>query len=276
MPTRDTCSRSTMAEQISDSNFYTQSNDSNDLLDFVVKLRNFAPFNAMLLQIQKSGLSHAAFATDSWQRFRRNPNERARHLFMLQPFGTASLVKNVADTEGKESPDSEECIPAADAISRDRLETFKPILQDYHIEWLEVDEGDKRSGSIRVIQRALDTSAHTAYRMHINRNHPPAIQFATLVHELAHLLLGHLGEDKNFRAPPRTGLSRPQVELEAESVSYLVCARNGIESKSEIYLSHYVGHHMTIYDIDIYLVLRAAQDIEKLLNLSPSSSTTVC
>src|SRR5258707_11970603 len=27
-----------------------------DLLDFVVRLRNFAPFNAMLLQVQKPGL----------------------------------------------------------------------------------------------------------------------------------------------------------------------------------------------------------------------------
>jgi hypothetical protein len=31
-----------------------------DLLDFVVRLRNVAPFNAMLLQVQKPGLTYAA------------------------------------------------------------------------------------------------------------------------------------------------------------------------------------------------------------------------
>lgn len=271
MAARDTCSRSPMAELISDSNFSTLSKDCKDLLDFVVKLRNFAPFNTLLSQIQKSGLSHAASAPDSWKRYERTPKQGGRPPLLPQPLATASLVNSVADTEGKELSDDVECFPATGAISSNRLDTFKAILQDNHIEWLEVDAGDKRAGSIRVIRRALDDSAYTAYRMHINRNHPPTTQLATLVHELAHLLLGHLGEDKNFRAPPRTGLSRPQVELEAESVSYLVCARNGIESKSEKYLSHYVGHHMTIDDIDIYLVLRTAQDIEKLLKLSPSS-----
>ena len=109
------------------------------------------------------------------------------------------------------------------------------------------------------------------YRMHINRNHPPPTQFATMLHELAHLLLGHLGEDKNFRAPAKRLLSHRQAELEAESVSYLVCSRNGIEPKSEKYLSDYVGKYTTIDDIDIYLVLRVAQDLEKILKLSPST-----
>src|SRR5882672_645740 len=47
-----------------DSKLYTQSKDYKDLLDFVVRLRNFAPFNAMLLQVQKPGLSYAASARD--------------------------------------------------------------------------------------------------------------------------------------------------------------------------------------------------------------------
>ena len=42
--------RSLLDQLLSDSRLYTQSKDYKALLDFVVRLRNFAPFNAMLLR----------------------------------------------------------------------------------------------------------------------------------------------------------------------------------------------------------------------------------
>jgi hypothetical protein len=42
--------------------FYTLGKDYKEPLNFVVRLRNFAPFNAMLLQVQKPGLRFAASA----------------------------------------------------------------------------------------------------------------------------------------------------------------------------------------------------------------------
>ena len=51
--------RTLLDQLLADSRLYTQTKDYKDLLDFVVRLRNFAPFNAMLLQIQKPGLSYA-------------------------------------------------------------------------------------------------------------------------------------------------------------------------------------------------------------------------
>lgn len=46
--------RSLLDQLLADSRLYTQSKDYKELLDFVVRLRNFAPFNAMLLQVQIS------------------------------------------------------------------------------------------------------------------------------------------------------------------------------------------------------------------------------
>ena len=271
MATRSSYSRSAIAKLLTDSKLYTQSKAYKELLDFVVKLRNYAPFNAMLLQIQKPGLSYAASARH-WQKiFKRKPKEGARPLLILQPFGPVSLVYDVMDTEGDILPEDVQCFPATGVIRHNHLEAFMGILANNHIEWAHLDAGDKRAGYIRPIERVSNDDEYTIYGMYINRNHPPPTQFATLVHELAHLFLGHLGEDKNFRVPNRTGLSYSEVELEAESVSYLVCARNGVESKSESYLSNFVDQNTTIDDIDIYIVLRAAQDIEKLLELSPSS-----
>ena len=49
-----------------DSRLYTKSKDYKELLDFAIRLPNVAPFNAMLLQIQKPGLKYVASAYDRW------------------------------------------------------------------------------------------------------------------------------------------------------------------------------------------------------------------
>lgn len=72
-----TAARSLLDQLLTDSRLYTQSKDYKALLDFVVRLRNFAPFNAMLLQVQKPGLSYAASAADWRARFGRTIKEGA-------------------------------------------------------------------------------------------------------------------------------------------------------------------------------------------------------
>src|ERR1035438_5808205 len=78
--------RSLLDQLLTNSRLYRQSKDYKDLLDFVVRLRNFAPFNAMLLQMQKPGMSYAASAHDWEIRFGRTPKEGARPLIILWPF----------------------------------------------------------------------------------------------------------------------------------------------------------------------------------------------
>ena len=51
---------------------------------------------------------------------------------------------------------------------------------------------------------------------------PPRQMVKTLLHEVAHVRLGHLGE--------RAALERERRELEAESVAYIVCQSLGIDS----------------------------------------------
>lgn len=48
--------RSLLDQLIADLKLYKQSGAYKDLLNFTVRLRNFAPFNAMLLNVQKPGL----------------------------------------------------------------------------------------------------------------------------------------------------------------------------------------------------------------------------
>ena len=48
--------RALLDQLLADSRLYRTGKDYRALLDFVIRLRNFAPFNAMLLQVQKPGL----------------------------------------------------------------------------------------------------------------------------------------------------------------------------------------------------------------------------
>ena len=58
-----------------------------------------------------------------------------------------------------------------------------------------------------------------------------------------------------------------QRELEAESVAFIVCKRNGVSSKSETYLKTFVDQNTTADNLDIYRILSAAGQIETLLGL---------
>ncbi|MFC1533647.1 ImmA/IrrE family metallo-endopeptidase [Thermodesulfobacteriota bacterium] len=260
--------RSLLDKLLEDSRLYTQSKDYKELLDFVIRLRNFAPFNAMLLQVQKPGLSYAASARDWRERFGRFPKERARPLLILWPFGPVALVYDVMDTEGEPLPEDVASFFAHGPINEKRITSLIPLMRKKQIEWCWVDAGDKKAGSIKVIKRATKEKEVTYYRMFINRNHSPAVQFATLAHELGHMFLGHLGTDKTLNVPKRPMLEYTQRELEAESVAYMVCARNGVTSKSETYLADYVTQNTTVDEIDIYQVMRAAGQVETLLCLT--------
>lgn len=48
--------RALLDQLLADSRLYRTSQDYKELLEFAARLRNFAPFNAMLLQLQKPGL----------------------------------------------------------------------------------------------------------------------------------------------------------------------------------------------------------------------------
>ena len=107
-----------------------------------------------------------------------------------------------------------------------------------------VDLGDRHAGSIQVTRRGTEEHPTTAYR------------------------IDHLRADKTLLVPDRRQAQLARQELEAESVAYLVCARNGVASRSENYLAAYVDENTTVDAIDIYHVMRAAGQIESALGLA--------
>ena len=193
--------RSLLDQLLSDSRLYTQTKDYKELLDFVVRLRNFAPFNAMLLQVQKPGLSYAASARDWRERFGRTLKEGARPLLILWPFGPVALVYDVLETEGKDLPQDVASFYAQGSIDDKKIVAFLPQMAKKNIKCCWLDAGDHKAGSIRVLQIGAKDKEPTLYQMSINRNHEAPVQFTTFAHELGHLFLGHLGPDQVLSIP---------------------------------------------------------------------------
>jgi len=90
--------RSLLDQLLIDSRLYTQSKDYKDLLDFVIRLRNFAPFNAMLLQIQKPGLLYAASAPDWRERFGRGMGKWSRTSSPKSADASGSLMRRTSSS----------------------------------------------------------------------------------------------------------------------------------------------------------------------------------
>ena len=260
--------RSMLDQLLQDSRLYRKGADYKNLLDFAVRLRNFAPFNALLLQIQKPGLYHAASARDWRENFGRTINDGARPLLILWPFGPVALVYDLMDTNGDALPEGVAAFAATGTIDQKALARFELYLVKKNIAWTKLDAGDRNAGSIELVNRPVKPGEASSYKMGVNKNHDPNVQFATLAHELAHLFLGHLGRDAYLRIPERPPLTHEQRELEAESTAFIVCARNGVECKSQSYLEAYVGQDTTTANLDLYQIMRAAGQVETILKLA--------
>lgn len=135
--------RSLLDQLLADSRLYTKSKEYKELLDFVARMRNFAPFDAMLLQVQKPGLRFAASAYDWQLRFGRRPKEGARPLLILLPFGPVALVYDELDTEGRELPRDVRWFYAHGPVDIALIASFKEPLRKKNIEWFSVDAGDQ-------------------------------------------------------------------------------------------------------------------------------------
>jgi hypothetical protein len=256
--------RAVIDQLIADTRLYDSATAVKELLDFTARLRHVAPFNAMLLHMQKPGLSFAARSKDWWDRFRRTPKRYARPLIILRNFGPMDFVYDILDTEGEPVPDKAFAFPTQGVVPGGWLSRAERALWDVKIEVLQIDRGDYSAGHARQLARHGDEKLLERFEVGVNRNHSPATQVVTLVHELAHIYLGHCGADARrgvrFNRPDDLALR----EVEAETVAYLVAKRTGLSPRSESYLDKYRG----AFDrLDLHRIMRVASAVEKLLNL---------
>lgn len=257
--------RSLLNELLAGANLYQTSAEFMELAEFAARLRNFAPFNTMLLRIQKPGLRYAASAWDWEVRFNRQPKTGARPLLIMWPFGPVALVYDVEDTIGPDLPAGVNPFTATGVIDPSWIDECMLRLDRKRIHCTYVDHGIGSAGAIGVTSET-GPKGELHYRLLLNAKHVSTVQFATLAHELGHLFLGHLAPDKHLGIIHH--VRREHIEeIEAELVAHVVCRRHDVKPNSDQYLSQFVDEDMPTAGIGIDRVMLAAGRVEQLIGL---------
>ncbi len=278
---------------------YKSSKSYMELIAFISRFRFYSAYNAMLVHIQMPGAVFVAPAHRWLFGYGRTVIAGARPLVILQPMGPVMFVFDVADTEPGQYPKPlpKEVVKPFDirhGTLNDELEQTIDNAKRDGIRITQQKQGSQSAGSIQKTKTLNQTvpfkigkdekgapvykNIPVYYELIINENMNRIAQYATLIHELAHLYCGHLGTVNKKWWPDRRGLSTLAEEFEAESISYLICKRMGITSSSDEYLSSYQNHNQNIPDISLELVMKVVGLIEQMgkqrlgLRKQPSSS----
>ena len=261
---------------------YRGSESYTDLLKFIRRFRRYSPFNAMLAHTQMPGARYVAPAGRWKKQYGRRIITGRRPIVLLQPSGPVMFVFDVSDTEPTgDAPqlplEVSDPFQVRSGSVRNELDQSIENAKRDGISVISQDAGSQLAGSIRACRHKgfLDytftegphrrsISIPVRYEMLLNFKHSKETVYTTLVHELAHLFCGHLGTPNPKWWPDRRGLNISIREFEAESVSYIVCTRLGIDNPSEEYLSGYVKNYDEIPNISLYCILKAGFLIEKM------------
>ena len=260
---------------------YRKSPEFGELFAFMKKLPHIAPYNAMLIYIQKPGSEFVASANTWKKQYNRSIKAGSRPLIILQPFGPVAFVYELGDTYGEEPFPTELLAPFKTAGEVPDI-NFHCLLSNLKCDGVAFQEADPGTGSVGQIQkiRKGDTkqeflvvakkkriAVRALYELIVNKNHSNTAKFATIARELGRLYCGHLGmPDAKWKGwKDRRKLDSTTREFEAESVCWLICERMGLRNPSAEYLKGYLGSHNEIPDISLDAVLKAAGHIETMI-----------
>lgn len=253
---------STLDELFRKSILYRNSEKFRDALAFSAKFRDYAPYNNLLIRIQNPGCSYYATSSDWGKRFNRRVKEDAHPMLILAPMHPVMLVYDLDQTEGEDVPE--------------HMKNFAKATGDFDPKRLELTLENARRNCIRVDFKPLSSTfggfattrlyepADFKMRIAIHDGLKPAEKYAVLCHELGHILLGHLGTDEDHWWPCRIGLTHAAIEVEAESVSFMVATRLGLNTSSAAYLAGYAKNGKIPDGVSLDLIVKVAGKITEM------------
>lgn len=240
---------------------YRTSSTFAEMITFMARFREYAPYNNMLVKVQNPSCGFYAREKDWRERFDRYLKEDARPMLILAPMHPVLLVYDVDQTDGAPLPK--------------HLTDFAKFEGEFDSSWLSRMTKNAGSYRIRVDVKTLSSSNAgfaTAARgtsdwkmriaLHDGLDEPSRL--GVLCHELAHILLGHLGADRDLWWPCRTNLTRQTAEIEAESVAYIVTTRLGLEGSSAAYVSGHLKGESLPDSVSLDLIAKVAGAIERM------------
>lgn len=238
------------------SRIYKHTAEFKKMINFISQFPSQSPFNALLLYMQKPSTT-IALTRRKWKKYNREVKSLANPMVILVPFGPVDFVFDIADTDGDPIP----------------KELLNPFFTDGNLDKLVFlnTKGSCRKEGIRIEERPLDmgnageaSRTGSSFKVLLNSSQTIEARYTTLAHELAHIFCGHCGINPKSWWKERMNLSKSAEELEAESVAYLVCKRQGLTPNSESYLNSYLESNSEMPNISIDSILTVAGYIESM------------
>ena len=254
-------------------------------IQFTKKIPNHASFNNALVFIQNPECFYYA-TKDQWEKkFNRTIIENARPELILMPFRPVEFVYDISQTEGDPLPENflywwkenegeiDESILKNTIASCLKLNIPVSCKETLALNFREFELRTMGTASRKLGNDARMITLHPRYMDKKNR----VEAYGVLCHEIAHHLLGHLGEqviykyDKNVKidrhipiTKDRRGMSHAGEELEAEICAYIVFAHLGIEKRSDEYLAGYINSNQGRSEFSMVEVLKVVDRIRKM------------
>lgn len=261
---------------------YRDSNEFKKMLDFIGSFPYLAPYNAMLVQMQKPGATFV-LTGKKWAEYGRQPKLNGQKLIVLKPFGPVQCVFDFEDTEP--IPNATEVMEEADLIKK-YTENLQQAQGDLDKKIMETLVSNQPVYGIYLDDNFLAANSYGGYIMpyhdqklkvkidkdyymevssnfviSVNKKQSNAVKFHTLCHELGHLFCNHQCYDKRKKRK----LTLKEEEFEAETVAWLMCKRHSISNPSEEYLASYAPKG-EIPICSTELIMRAVTEIERMVD----------
>jgi hypothetical protein len=238
-----------------------------DFLNSAQKFNKLSVYNAMLVRLQRPGAVMVG-SRKQWREIGRHVLPDAIPIIILWPFGPVQFLFELSDTGGASLPGHDQNpLFARGFVPEELFNRTQAAANKYAIEIIETDQyGENLAGTaagLGTCPELVLSNKQRFFRVKLNARHDIPTKFATLAHELGHIYCGHLGADSKGRWPNRRTLffSEKAMELEAEAVSWLVCQRNDITTRSKEYLSTLVDGS-SLQTVSMYAVYEAANRVE--------------
>jgi len=207
-------------------------------LDSVSQFHQYSFGNTMLILSQKRDATRVAGFHDWKNKFGRTVKKGEKGIWILAP-----MIKKV-DTEQDHDKKTERLVGFRSVAVFDVSQTEgKPLPESPHIHISDMDDGIAPPGMVESLSATIEAQGFSiergttgeaggftnfqSKRVVISEKANDRQAAKTLAHEAAHIVLGH-GE-RSHEYHTGAGGARPDMEVEAESVAYIVGKSWGID-----------------------------------------------
>ena len=250
-------------------------------LEFYTKFPYIGVYNAALVQEQRPGARFVLTAYKWKNKYQRKIKLNSRPVMILLPFYPVEFLFDISDTE-----------PIYNDPYCDDDQVIEEIINDHMVSCVHDIEvyfrnltinlpkcgisydhdfivGSQLRAATRVnsseklrvqVFKDLRIIYHNHFAISVDLKAKGAEELALLFHELAHLFCRHIA----YSWWKTRNCTEEEKEFEAETVSYLVCRRLGIDYNPTKYLSGYVDNNLEIPNISLDCIFHAVDQIESL------------